>query len=743
MTPALTPLRGKRISWTTLLGLLLVPLTVAGLFLWGLWNPSDRLETVTAAVVNEDEPVELDGQLVPLGRVLAAELISGGDSGDAVSAGSAADDARQNFTWVLTSASDARAGLDDGRFATSITIPKEFSAAATSLSAGPGQARKATIEITESDRGRLLDTALSGIVTQTATRVLNQQLGEQFVGGVFVGMSSIHDGVSEAAGGAKELAAGGTQLADGAGELADGTQQLVDGTQQLAGGAGALAGGAGGLAAGAQELSGGVAGVAQGAQGVAGGAGALAAGAQDLSGGVAEIAAGASGLAAGAAELAAGAQDAAAGGQPLAAGTREYVTGVNSIVNGVQAGVGEAVGPLQLLVDAIVAGTVPVPPEEQAKILETLNTVIAEMEKVINDDDPNNQLAAFKRQGEALAAGAEASAAGQQELAAGLAGFSGGVADLANGASQLAGGAATLAGGASELAGGTAALAEGSSALAGGASALAGGAGELSAGANELSAGVTELSAQTPQLADGAGKLAEGATASATGTKTLADGLGDAVAQIPNYTESERQVMAETAVEAVSSEGESGELFNASGVPLFAGIALWAGALAAFLVLSPLWSRTREAARGVFAITLRSALPAVLLGAAQGAIAGIVLPIALRYDFGQAAGFFGLAVLAGIAFSLVVQGLSARFGGFGRFAAFALLVVAFTVGIVSTVPGLLSAVGDASPIGAAFTGFQALAAGVSGAGGAAVLLALWGAGGAALTAWAVARERRA
>ncbi|MBP6685988.1 MAG: YhgE/Pip domain-containing protein, partial [Leucobacter sp.] len=128
MTPALTPLRGKRISWTTLLGLLLVPLTVAGLFLWGLWSPSDRLDTVTAAVVNEDEPIELDGQLVPLGRVLAAELISGGDTGGA------GDEPRQNFSWVLTDSEDAAAGLADGRFATSITIPKSFSAAATSLS---------------------------------------------------------------------------------------------------------------------------------------------------------------------------------------------------------------------------------------------------------------------------------------------------------------------------------------------------------------------------------------------------------------------------------------------------------------------------------------------------------------------------------------------------------------------------------------------------------------------------------
>src|SRR5690606_21491884 len=132
------------------------------------------------------------------------------------------------------------------------------------------------------------------------------------------------------------------------------------------------------------------------------------------------------------------------------------------------------------------------------------------------------------------------------------------------------------------------------------------------------------------------------------------------------------------------SEGASDELFNSSGVPLFAGIALWAGALASFLVLAPLWSRTRTAARGVFAITLRSALPAILLGAAQGVLAGIVLPLMLGYSFSKGAAFFSFAVLAGVAFGLVVQGLSARLGGFGRFLAFALLVIAFTVGIVST-----------------------------------------------------------
>ena len=50
-----------RAGWLTIAGILLVPLAVGGLLLAGLWKPADRLEQVTAAIVNDDEPVELDG----------------------------------------------------------------------------------------------------------------------------------------------------------------------------------------------------------------------------------------------------------------------------------------------------------------------------------------------------------------------------------------------------------------------------------------------------------------------------------------------------------------------------------------------------------------------------------------------------------------------------------------------------------------------------------------------------------
>ncbi|NLG55019.1 MAG: hypothetical protein GX542_05125, partial [Rhodococcus sp.] len=36
---------GRTLTWRTVVGLLLVPVTAAGVLLWGLWNPTERLET--------------------------------------------------------------------------------------------------------------------------------------------------------------------------------------------------------------------------------------------------------------------------------------------------------------------------------------------------------------------------------------------------------------------------------------------------------------------------------------------------------------------------------------------------------------------------------------------------------------------------------------------------------------------------------------------------------------------------
>ena len=66
---------------------------------------------------------------MPLGRQLTAGLVEGNGNED------------ENLNWVISNTEDAAAGLADGTFRAVVTIPENFSAAATST-ADPATARE-------------------------------------------------------------------------------------------------------------------------------------------------------------------------------------------------------------------------------------------------------------------------------------------------------------------------------------------------------------------------------------------------------------------------------------------------------------------------------------------------------------------------------------------------------------------------------------------------------------------------
>src|SRR5699024_8869202 len=116
--------------------------------------------------------------------------------------------------------------------------------------------------------------------------------------------------------------------------------------------------------------------------------------------------------------------------------------------------------------------------------------------------------------------------------------------------------------------------------LAGGAEQLAGGLQQTGAGANGLADGAGQLSGGIRQLSDGAGQLGDG-------TGELSSGLDRAVEELPTYSEGERDQLAEAVADPITTDEGTGHGFGSSGPPLFAVLALWAGALATFLVLRP------------------------------------------------------------------------------------------------------------------------------------------------------------
>jgi putative membrane protein len=334
-----------RVSPLSILGLVMVPLIVAGLLVWGLWSPEDRLNTVTAAIVNNDVPVTIDGQYVPLGRQLSAGLVGGADEG------------ATNFNWVLTDANGAAKGLTSGDYVAVVTIPKNFSAAATSPGGDALQAEQATIDVATSDKSLLVDDAISSAITSTAATLLGRQLTTNYLENVYLGFNTLSDQLATAAGGASDLATGTFALANGANELASGAGQLSAGlsavaqqtanlpsqTSQLAGGAAQTNTGAQQVSAGAAQLSGGLAGLSASCVNPSSdptfcsSLAALAGAASSVASGAAGVATGTSGVASGTASLASGIPALSSGISDLASASSQIYAGVLGIGGGATA----------------------------------------------------------------------------------------------------------------------------------------------------------------------------------------------------------------------------------------------------------------------------------------------------------------------------------------------------------------------------------------------------------------------
>ncbi len=465
MTPnritAVERARSRRpVTWLTLIGVILLPVVVGGILVAALYNPVDRLDSLTAASVHEDEPVTIDGQLVPLGRQLTAGLVEG------------SDDLDSNLTWTLSNAEDAASGLADGTYAAVITIPENFSAAATSTQ--PGETpEQATIEVTTPPDSLIVDDAITAQVASAAASSMGNQLSTVYLENVFLGFTTLGEQLGTAADGATQLADGATQAADGAAQLPGGISQLADGSSQLADGASQLAGGAAQIAGGATSLQSGLSTIAGKTREAAGGA-------QQLADGVS---AGADALEQNGV-VPTQVTDLAAQSAEVATATATATQAVLDLANGCAAS-----GAPAAYCDGLVQAATGADPAA----------------------DGSAQLA-----GRTSLAVAGLASELPQQLAGQLRGIGTNVAALGGGLTQLAGGIDQSAAGAGQLATGVSGLQDGANGLAGGASQLASGATQAADGATTLADGVA-------QLADGTGQLANGLATASDSIPTYTD----------------------------------------------------------------------------------------------------------------------------------------------------------------------------------------------------------------------------
>lgn len=669
MTLPIERARSRRpITWLTVVGVILLPVLIGGILVAALYNPVERLDSMRAAIVNDDEAVEIDGQLAPLGRQLTAGLVKG------------TDDVPSNLDWTISNDEDAAAGLADGTYDAVITIPREFSAAATSTAPG-GTPQRATIRVETAPDSLIVDDAITAQVTQAAASLMGSQLSTVYLENVFLGFTTLGDELGDAA--------------TGAGELADGAEQLHGGVTQLA----------------------------EGARGAADGAAALPGGAAALSDGAGQLSSGAAQLASGLGSLSSGAADAASGAQQLAGGVQAGLDRLSS-AGIVPAELTQAADGSALLAQGVQSQTAAL-----AASLQRMSAGCTETSTLCTD------LAAAA----AAAAAADETAKTASSAATGTAG---GLVLLNEAApAQIAAGFAPLVAGANDLAAGVGRLADGAAQSQAGAQALSTGASDLATGADQLATGAGTLASGLGELADGTDELGTGASQVADGTRSLADGLGTAVEQVPTYSDAQATDLASVVADPVQAEGLGSNIFGASAIPLLAGLALWLGAIGSFVALQAVPRGALTSRRPSAALALGAFAPAAVIGAVQGVLVAAVVQLAASYDPTTWLAFAGVSVLAGVVFAAVNQALVALLGGAGRWVAAGVAVLAVATGVVSTVPGVLASIAGLLPTASAYHGLLAVLTSAGGAGAAIAGLLIWGVLSLIVTVIATARTR--
>ncbi|BCJ44164.1 hypothetical protein GCM10010168_09770 [Actinoplanes ianthinogenes] len=691
------------------IGALLVPLLAVTALLAAFHDPAARLATVTAAIVNGDEPVERAGQTIPLGRELAAKLVA--HTGD-------------NYTWVLTDADDAAAGLDSGKYAVAVTIPANFSRAAISTgNAEPATAERARVDVTSSRTSNGFDPVISRTLTDAAVATLNQTVVETYLDNVYLGFGKMHDQLGEAADGAGKVS-------DGASRVADGNNRLVIGLGRLAAGSGALADGTDQLSAGASTLAGGTARLRDGAGTLATGTGQLAAGASRLADGADQLAGGTKQLADGLTTLRRGTAELPAQTRALADGARQVADGNQRLADTVVPIANQVVTGIDRLPDLTsaarqareLADQCQTPADVCAQLREAADRLVdasgdAESAKsgvrakVVEVRDGITDLADGAQR---VADGADRLADRTPQLAGGIKQAATGAVTVHHAAGQLADGAGELRTGAGKAARGAAALRDGARRLAGGADDLAAGARDAASGADQLTSGVRQAGAAGRHLADGSTQLAGGAS-------DLAGALDDGRAQVPTYSAAEREHLRAVAATPIAATGHGfGDLGGLAAGPIVV-LVLWLGAL-----LLPYRGRDPLTWRGpTWRLAMINFNPLLRYALGQALVVTAAAEVFLRLGPWRLLALLAVDGLIAVVFALVVQALVVGFGATGRLLGVVVPVIALATVVVSGVPGTLATVASYLPTYGPVFAVRALTAHGGAAGSGIALTAGW------------------
>ncbi|MER7496065.1 YhgE/Pip domain-containing protein [Streptomyces pharetrae] len=666
--------RGK-LPRAALVALLLLPLLYGALYLWSFWDPYGRLDRIPVALVNDDQGATAGGKKLNAGDDIVEGLRES-----------------EVFDWHEVSAAEARAGVEDGRYYLSLTMPEDFSARIASSSGDLPETGALQVRTNDANNyivGQISRTVFSEVRTAASTKA-----SRSFLDKIFISFSDIHGETVKAAGGADKLKGGIGKAEKGSKDLADGLKDAKDGSGDLAKGLRKLHTGAGDLEDGSKKVAEGTQTLADKVNGISGKVGPFLKDNEKFIGDTAQFVADSAGTIRDNLDSLSETAPAAAERAREASGTLDgvYRTRCEDAV------LSDAACPDMKLAKGAAA--------DVASIAGDLDTLVTEHDSDLKKLDKH--LATLQEQAQSLADRAP-------HLSEDLDDAVRRINKLNEGAGKVAAGAAKLHTGLGTAKTGSVDLDEG--------------VGKLKTGADDLSGGMYKL---------------------VDGSVKLADGLHDGAEKIPDYDERERDRRTEVMADPVQLASQSlhrAPNYGTGFAPYFIPLSLWVGAMVAYMVIPPLNRRALAAGASAWRIALAGWLPVLAIGVAQTAALMAVLHWAVGLQMARAAGTVGFLFLVTGCFAAIVQLLNARFGAAGRILVLALLMLQLTSAggtyPVQTSPGFFNAIHPYLPMSYIVDALRRLITG-GGLGPvwqACVVLAAFTAGALALTALSARRRQ--
>jgi len=635
----------KPMMIATIITIGLVPMLYSLIFLSAYWNPYNKTEKLSVAVVNNDIGTEFNDKKLNVGKDFVDGLKD-----------------NHSFKWKITNKKKAMKGLKDEDYYLVIEIPTNFSKNASTLLDEKPQKMKLNY-YTNAGKNYVGAQIGSNAIKEINTKI-SKEITEQYAKSVFNNFKDIGDGMQKASDGANKINDGAEKITDGTNTLNKNLKKLNDSMLTFENGSSKLKSGAFQLSDGIKQSNDGATKLTTGLNSLLEGSGSLKDGSSNLNSGLAQLVDGSKKIEEGSSKLETGSSQLNDGLKQSYEGSvllQKNEIGLNNNLSATN-------NKLKSILSDLQNNSGSLSNEELQKKISELQAVSKGLDQLTKGSDQiKNGFDQIVLAQNKLYEGSNSLLAGQKELNANLNVFNSKLQLASNGAEQLSQGTNDLYNGMKQLT-------DGSTLLSTGLGRLNIGGDQLVQGLDQLDNGSKQLSDGTNKLYNGSGDLLKGATDLTKGTTKLHQSLKDGGEEVNKVktTDTNDKFFA-SPTKLVAHKLNNVKEYGVGLTPYILSIGLFAGGLM-FTSVYPMRKNSTIPTSGI-AWFLSKYSVLIFMGIFQAIVADLVLIYGMGLDVKNVWFFYLFTIISSLTFYSLIQFLTVTLGNLGQYLTFIMMLL--------------------------------------------------------------------